>query len=183
MRPVQYSMSNYAYVAVDPQGAEARGTLDVADQSEALRRIREMGLFPTKVSARNQGKRKVRSPKTISPLPNPLPTRASRGEGGVTRKVSRDNLNFVNPPALFLLIGMAGIEDNAVAEFEGGLQCNGDALPVYLSDFAEIHAAFLAEARMHKFLIVIAVEPTGVEAARESHLHGVLRSLRVPPSF
>ena len=82
MRPVQYSMSNYAYVAVDPQGAEARGTLDVADQSEALRRIREMGLFPTKVSARNQGKRKVRSPKTISPLPNPLPTRASRGEGG-----------------------------------------------------------------------------------------------------
>jgi type IV pilus assembly protein PilC len=44
------SMSNYAYVAVDPRGAEARGALDVADQSEALRRIREMGLFPTKVS-------------------------------------------------------------------------------------------------------------------------------------
>src|SRR2546421_8270161 len=52
-------MSNYAYVAVDLQGAEARGTLDVADQSEALRRIREMGLFPTKVSERNRVKRSV----------------------------------------------------------------------------------------------------------------------------
>jgi type IV pilus assembly protein PilC len=42
-------MSNYAYVAVDPQGIESRGTLDVSDQTEALRRIKEMGLFPTKV--------------------------------------------------------------------------------------------------------------------------------------
>jgi type IV pilus assembly protein PilC len=30
---------------------ESRGTLDVSDQSEALRRIKEMGLFPTKVLA------------------------------------------------------------------------------------------------------------------------------------
>ena len=44
-------MSNYSYVAVDPQGIESRGTLDVSDQSEALRRIKEMGLFPTKVLA------------------------------------------------------------------------------------------------------------------------------------
>lgn len=52
-------MSNYAYVAVDPQGSEMRGTLEVADQSEALRRIKEMGLFPTKVMARNA---KARAP-------------------------------------------------------------------------------------------------------------------------
>src|SRR4029077_9744101 len=44
-------MSNYAYVAVNSQGVETRGTLDVPDQSEALRRIREMGLFPTKLIA------------------------------------------------------------------------------------------------------------------------------------
>jgi type IV pilus assembly protein PilC len=44
-------MSSYSYVAVDPQGMESRGILDVADQSEALRRIKEMGLFPTKVLA------------------------------------------------------------------------------------------------------------------------------------
>jgi type IV pilus assembly protein PilC len=42
-------MSNYSYVAVDPTGTERRGTLEVEDQSEALQRIKEMGLFPTKV--------------------------------------------------------------------------------------------------------------------------------------
>jgi type IV pilus assembly protein PilC len=42
-------MSNYAYVAVDPQGTELRGTIDVPDQNAALRRIKEMGLFPTKL--------------------------------------------------------------------------------------------------------------------------------------
>lgn len=42
-------MSNFAYVAIDPDGSETRGTLEVADQSEALRRVKEMGLFPTKI--------------------------------------------------------------------------------------------------------------------------------------
>ncbi len=44
-------MSNYSYVAVDPHGLESRGTLDVSDQTEAVRRIKQMGLFPTKVLA------------------------------------------------------------------------------------------------------------------------------------
>src|SRR5262249_20677965 len=42
-------MSSYSYVAVDPRGIEMRGNIEVADQSEALRRIKEMGLFPTKL--------------------------------------------------------------------------------------------------------------------------------------
>jgi len=49
-------MSNYAYVAVDPQGIEMRGTLEVPDQGEALRRIKEMGLFPTKLRAAGEGR-------------------------------------------------------------------------------------------------------------------------------
>ncbi len=44
------SMSSYAYEAVDPTGARVSGALEVADQSEALRRIRQMGLFPTNVT-------------------------------------------------------------------------------------------------------------------------------------
>jgi type IV pilus assembly protein PilC len=44
-------MSSFSYVAVDPAGVEARGQLEVSDQSEALRRIKDMGLFPTRVSA------------------------------------------------------------------------------------------------------------------------------------
>ena len=40
-------MSNYLYEAVDAGGSRNKGSLNVLDQSEALRRIKEMGLFPT----------------------------------------------------------------------------------------------------------------------------------------
>jgi type IV pilus assembly protein PilC len=42
-------MSSYCYEAVDGGGLKTHGTIDVADQSEALRRIKEMGLFPVKI--------------------------------------------------------------------------------------------------------------------------------------
>ncbi len=42
-------MPKFSYVAMDSKGKETRGTIEVASQSEALARIREMGLFPTKV--------------------------------------------------------------------------------------------------------------------------------------
>jgi type IV pilus assembly protein PilC len=42
-------MANYSYVAIDPHGLETRGVLEVASQREAIRRVREMGLFPTKI--------------------------------------------------------------------------------------------------------------------------------------
>jgi type IV pilus assembly protein PilC len=42
-------MSNYLYEAVDAGGLKSKGSLDVIDQNEALRRIKEMGLFPTLV--------------------------------------------------------------------------------------------------------------------------------------
>jgi type IV pilus assembly protein PilC len=62
-------MTNYSYVAIDPRGFETRGSLEVADQSEAIKRIKEMGLFPTKVLAARQ--RRARSaaarPKTNQP--------------------------------------------------------------------------------------------------------------------
>ena len=44
-------MSKYFFEAVDAGGSRSEGTLAVADQSEALKRVREMGLFPTKVKA------------------------------------------------------------------------------------------------------------------------------------
>lgn len=42
-------MSNYSYEAEDASGLQKNGTLDVLDQSEALRRIKQMGLFPLNV--------------------------------------------------------------------------------------------------------------------------------------
>jgi len=42
-------MPKYSYVAMDNQGQETKGTLEVGSQNEAIGRVKEMGLFPTKV--------------------------------------------------------------------------------------------------------------------------------------
>jgi type IV pilus assembly protein PilC len=47
-------MNTYAYEAVNAAGLSSRGILEVASQSEAVRRIKEMGLFPTRVAERRQ---------------------------------------------------------------------------------------------------------------------------------
>jgi type IV pilus assembly protein PilC len=79
-------MSSYFYEAVDTGGLLTRGTLDVADQGEALRRIREMGLFPTKIAAdrrrdRRQTARQTRTGALKNPLKSSIPflTRNPRG--------------------------------------------------------------------------------------------------------
>src|SRR5208337_4065489 len=59
-------MSNYCYEAVDAGGLKTRGSLDVSDQHEALRRIKEMGLFPTRVAEAMPFRRKPRRTFTIS---------------------------------------------------------------------------------------------------------------------
>src|SRR3954464_2815638 len=43
------SMPKYNYVAMDSRGKETKGTLEVASQNEAITRVKEMGLFPTKI--------------------------------------------------------------------------------------------------------------------------------------
>lgn len=45
-------MNHFAYQAVDAAGHPFRGTLMVASQSEALQRLRDMGLFPVKLAQR-----------------------------------------------------------------------------------------------------------------------------------
>jgi type IV pilus assembly protein PilC len=42
-------MPKYSYVAMDSRGKENKGTLEVASQNEAISRVKEMGLFPTKI--------------------------------------------------------------------------------------------------------------------------------------
>ena len=43
-------MSTYTYSAVDAQGRKTTGSMEVADEAAALRRIREMGFFPLKIT-------------------------------------------------------------------------------------------------------------------------------------
>jgi type IV pilus assembly protein PilC len=42
-------MPKYDYIALDQKGAETRGQIEVASQNEAIGRVKEMGLFPTKI--------------------------------------------------------------------------------------------------------------------------------------
>ena len=52
-------MPKYNYVAMDSRGKETKGTLEVTSQNEAITRVKEMGLFPTKiveVEKESQGK-------------------------------------------------------------------------------------------------------------------------------
>ena len=44
-------MPEFCYVAMDSHGKETKGKLDVADQTEAIGRIKNMGYFPTRVEA------------------------------------------------------------------------------------------------------------------------------------
>src|ERR1017187_5754992 len=60
-------MPKYNYVARDARGNETKGSLDVATQNEAIGRVKEMGLFPTKIAEaekvqeRQSGKKKARA--------------------------------------------------------------------------------------------------------------------------
>src|SRR3954465_9587625 len=51
-------MPKYNYVAMDSHGKETKGTLDVANQNEAIGRVKEMGLFPTKIVQADKVKEK-----------------------------------------------------------------------------------------------------------------------------
>ena len=56
-------MPKFTYVAMDSRGKETKGTLDVANQNEAITRIKEMGFFPTKVVEVDKAKsEKARGP-------------------------------------------------------------------------------------------------------------------------
>jgi type IV pilus assembly protein PilC len=43
-------MPKYDYVALDARGKETKGSIEVASQNEAIGRVKEMGLFPTKIN-------------------------------------------------------------------------------------------------------------------------------------
>ena len=51
-------MPKFNYVAMDSRGKETKGTLEVANQNEAIGRLKEMGYFPTKVVEVDKSKEK-----------------------------------------------------------------------------------------------------------------------------
>src|ERR1051325_6162960 len=78
-------MPKFSYVAMDSRGKETKGTLDVANQNEAIGRLKEMGYFPTKVVQVDASKDK--GAKAKAP--------ATAGKGG--KKGLHANLNIKIP--------------------------------------------------------------------------------------
>jgi type IV pilus assembly protein PilC len=59
-------MPKYSYVALDNRGQESKGVIEVASQNEAIGRVKEMGLFPTKIfeaeKVKEKGVKKAKAP-------------------------------------------------------------------------------------------------------------------------
>jgi type IV pilus assembly protein PilC len=68
-------MPKFNYVAMDSRGKETKGTLDVANQNEAISRLKEMGYFPTKVTEAEKPKADKKG-KSAAPAPG------AKGKGG-----------------------------------------------------------------------------------------------------
>src|SRR3954470_19972397 len=78
-------MPKFNYVAMDSRGKETKGTLEVANQNEAIGRLKEMGYFPTKVVEAEKPKEKDKK-KAAAPAPS--------GKGGKKKGMT---LNFAIP--------------------------------------------------------------------------------------
>src|SRR5438128_1058429 len=61
-------MPKFNYVAMDSRGKETKGSLDVANQNEAIGRLKEMGYFPTKVVEAEKPKEKGVEKKKAAPV-------------------------------------------------------------------------------------------------------------------
>src|SRR5215510_62254 len=60
-------MPKFNYVAMDSRGKETKGTLEVGSQNEAIGRVKEMGLFPTKIVEIEKVKEKAAGDKKGKP--------------------------------------------------------------------------------------------------------------------
>ena len=62
-------MPKYNYVALDARGKETKGTIEVASQNEAIGRVKEMGLFPTKIVEADKDRQKAAGKKAKAKPP------------------------------------------------------------------------------------------------------------------
>ena len=74
-------MPKFNYVAMDQKGKETKGTLEVANQNEAIGRVKEMGLFPTKIVEIDKEKPNKKTKTSAAPA-------AKKKAGGVNVNLS-----------------------------------------------------------------------------------------------
>src|SRR3954462_2815768 len=77
-------MPKFNYVAMDSHGKETRGTLEVSSQNEAIGRVKEMGLFPTKIIELDKEKPDKKAGKAGSGKPA---GKKKKGAGNINIKI------------------------------------------------------------------------------------------------
>lgn len=77
-------MPKFSYVAMDQKGKEQKGTIEVASQNEAIGRVKEMGLFPTKIVEVDKAKEKGEKKSTSAA---PKAAGAKKKGGGINIKI------------------------------------------------------------------------------------------------
>src|SRR5580765_2043120 len=83
-------MPKFNYVAMDQHGKETKGTLEVASQNEAIGRVKEMGLFPTKIVELDKAKEK---PSKAEKAGKPAKAKGKGKKGGVNININIPGLS------------------------------------------------------------------------------------------
>jgi type IV pilus assembly protein PilC len=76
-------MTTYEYTAIDSRGTETKGSLDAADQNQALQRLKQMGFFPVNVAAAKPLSPAARAQRHVLRLG--LRSKAARGDAAPFR--------------------------------------------------------------------------------------------------
>lgn len=79
-------MPKYSYVALDARGNETKGSIEVGSQNEAIGRVKEMGLFPTKITEAEKEKPATKG----KAAPKPAAKAKGKSKGGI-------NINLAIP--------------------------------------------------------------------------------------
>jgi len=80
-------MPKYNYVAMDQHGKETKGTLEVASQNEAIGRVKEMGLFPTRIVEVDKSKEKEKSGDKKGKPAKGAKGKGKKGAGSINIKI------------------------------------------------------------------------------------------------
>ncbi len=99
-------MPKYNYVALDARGNETKGSIEVGSQNEAIGRVKEMGLFPTKITEADKEDKAAGKKAKAKPAAKP---KAGGKKGGGDehqhqdsrsgRRGEAEGVDHVHPPA------------------------------------------------------------------------------------
>ena len=80
-------MPKYNYVALDARGNETKGSIEVGSQNEAIGRVKEMGLFPTKITEADKEDKSAGKKSKAKPA-------AKHKPGGKKGKINLSNIQI-----------------------------------------------------------------------------------------